>query len=238
MSGVTLTIEFCGAVHRLEGGDLTFGRRGDLVIDENPFLHRIAGRFVLREGLWWLQNHSKRMAFVVRDLDARSRVEVAPGDQAVLTLPEFEVRLRAGPTEYAINGCLSGTPAVAAVEADAHGTATVDFGVVPLTADQHLLLVALCETRLAGGDGLPTNAAVARRLGWSMAKFNRKLDNLCLKLARQGVKGLHGAQGALATDRRAALVSHSLGSGLVSAADVSLLGNERGPEGEAAAGSW
>jgi len=221
---MTLVIGYCGVEASHEEGDLTFGRRGDLVIDDNPYLHRVAGRFVFRELLWWLQNQSKRMTLTVSDVERGSRVELASGDQMALTLPVFEVTFRAGPTTYSLEGRLSDPrpevePGVVAI-----GTATVDFGVVPLTADQHLLLVALCEPRLNRGAMLvPTNAEAARHLGWSLTKFNRKLDNLCLKFARQGVTGLHGSQGALASDRRAALVTHALSVGLVSAGDLPLL---------------
>ena len=37
-----------------------------------------------------------------------------------------------------------------------------------------------------------TNREVAARLGWSLTKFNRKLDNVCQKLKKAGVQGLHG----------------------------------------------
>jgi hypothetical protein len=38
-----------------------------------------------------------------------------------------------------------------------------------------------------GMSELPTSAAAAQRLGWSITRFNRKLDNVCDKLDRQGV---------------------------------------------------
>lgn len=231
---MTLVIGYCGAENTYDEGDLTFGRKADLVIDDNPYLHRVAGRFVFRERLWWLQNQSKRMTFTVTDVERGSRVELASGDQIAITLPVFEVTFRAGPTTYSIDGRLSDVRPDVDPGFVAIGTETVDFGVVPLTGDQHLLLVALCEPRLRrGGNSLPTNAEAARHLGWSLTKFNRKLDNLCLKFARQGVKGLHGSQGALASDRRAALASHALSVGLVSAGDLPLLREESDLDGPA-----
>ena len=84
----------------------------------------------------------------------------------------------------------------------------------------------MAETTLrdphAGAD-LPTNRAVARRLGWSITKFNRKLDNLCNRFATLGVGGLRGSIDHLATDRRRRLVDHAVESGLVSADELELL---------------
>ncbi len=70
---------------------------------------------------------------------------------------------------------------------------------------------------------LPTSSSAARRLGWTRSKFNRKLDNVCQKLAAQGVRGLHGAPGRLATNRRARLVEHALATRLVTRDDLSLI---------------
>ena len=61
---------------------------------------------------------------------------------------------------------------------------------------------------------------MARRLDWSIAKFNRKLDYLCRRLAEQGVEGMQGGSGTLATARRARLVRHMVDRGLVTVADL------------------
>ena len=37
----------------------------------------------------------------------------------------------------------------------------------------------------------PSSADAAARLGWTVTKFNRKLDNVCQKLADAGIRGLH-----------------------------------------------
>ena len=50
------------------------------------------------------------------------------------------------------------------------------------------------------------------RLGWTLTKFNRKLDNVCQKLARHGVRGLHGS-----ADR---LVGYGINHQLVPGRDV------------------
>ena len=41
-----------------------------------------------------------------------------------------------------------------------------------------------------GMSELPTSAAAAHRLGWSITRFNRKLDNVCDKLDQLGVSGM------------------------------------------------
>ena len=63
-----LYLEFCGEDWTLgDGESLSFGRAGDLVIDDNPYLHRIVGRFVCRDGAWWLDNIGSRVTLAVRD---------------------------------------------------------------------------------------------------------------------------------------------------------------------------
>ena len=70
---------------------------------------------------------------------------------------------------------------------------------------------------------LPTSSEAARRLGWTLTRFNRKLDHVCEKLERQGVRGLHGAPGRLASNRRARLVEYALASRIVTRDDLSLI---------------
>ncbi len=224
----TLTIEFCGEEWEL-GPDqsLSFGRRGDLLIDDNPYLHRVVGRFVFRQGLWWLQNQGSKISVEMRDLNTSTRLQVAPGQQAALVYRSFAVCFSAGPTQYELRGDRAGAPLTDEEPFETVGTATIDFGVVPLSAEQHLLLVALCEMKLmSGSEQIPTNQALAARLGWTITKFNRKLDHLCAKLAREGVRGVRGGPDGLATDRRQALIEHALSVGLVAHDDLGLLSRQ------------
>ena len=112
-----------------------------------------------------------------------------------------------------------------AVQHEDDGTTTI--GAVSLTPSQRLLLIALCEPILRGGmvgaSQLPSSAAAAARLGWPLTTFNRKLDNVCDKLDREGVQGLRGGVGKLATNRRARLVEHAILSRLVTPQDLDLL---------------
>ncbi len=76
-----LYLDFCGDELVLEpGGSLTFGRCADLVVDDNPYLHRRLGRFVDRGGVWCLEHtcalHPDRGARLERTarLDRRPRL--------------------------------------------------------------------------------------------------------------------------------------------------------------------
>lgn len=75
----------------------------------------------------------------------------------------------------------------------------------------------------AGPDALAPNRAIAGRLGWSITKFNRKLDYLCVRLTGSGVRGLQGERGGEATNRRWRLAEHAVATRLVTATDLDLL---------------
>ena len=105
-------------------------------------------------------------------------------------------------------------------------TDTVALGDIVLTDEQRMLLLALAEPTLRDPhvkQDLPANRAVARRLGWSITKFNRKLDNLCNRFAKLGVGGLRGSIDQLATDRRGRLVDHAIESGLITTGQLDRL---------------
>ena len=221
--GDQLSVTFLGEHHVLEpSDDLCFGRRADLEVDDNPFMHRLVGRFVHRQGVWWLQNLGSKIRVELHDRDADTTLEAAPGQQVPVVASSFVVRFTAGPTTYEIDGSRSGGALVADAEGEVVGTATVDFAAVPLSAEQHLLIVALHESRLRLGR-IESNVTIANRLGWTATKFNRKLDVVCDKLTRAGVPGLKGHSGDLAEGRREVLLTHALQAGLVSSADLDLV---------------
>jgi hypothetical protein len=226
-SDLRLHVEYCGEVTSLETSDeLTFGRAGDVRIDDNPHLHRVLGRLWARGDQWWLTNEGRAISMQIADADSRSNVVLAPGAEIALSFPNSIVRFRAGLTDYEL--ALRVPDREDEEELDDDGDAlwddeftdTIALGDVPLTDEQRLLLLALAEPTLRDPhtkEELPANRAVARRLGWSITKFNRKLDNLCNRFAKLGVGGLRGSIDQLATDRRKRLVEHAVESGLVSA---------------------
>jgi hypothetical protein len=216
------------------GNELTFGRQADLHIDDNRHLHRVLGRFWSRGDAWWLTNEGRSITIQIADADSRSSVQLAPGSEIALSFPNSILRFRAGVTDYEL-----------AVHVPDRGAADVDdddddpfdadddeagetiaLGDIMLTDEQRLLLLALAEGTLRdphSNDELPTNRAVARRLGWSITKFNRKLDNLCNRFTKLGVGGLRGSIDQLATDRRRRLVEHAIESGLIARSQLDRL---------------
>ena len=169
-----ITVEFLDDEIVLAHGDaLTFGRRADLVIDDNPFLHRVIGRVASREGIWWLQNHGARTVLELRDANSDFLSKIPPSQQIPITSVEMALTFSAGPSNYELL-FHQGRPIATGLSGDERpGTATIDFGVIPFTTDQHLLLVALCENRLLGESALPSNRAIARTVGWTITKYNR-----------------------------------------------------------------
>ncbi len=218
-----LEIEFIDRVRTVEPGEfLTFGRSADLIVDDNPFLHRVVGRFAWRSGVWWVQNYSRRQSIEVEDV-AGNRSSVGPFGQFSLAHRRTAVRFSGGPTNYELACEVHAPIDLVALEEDPDTTRTIDFGVTPLSVNQHLLLVSLSALHLSGGDRIPPSRVAASSLGWTITRFNRQLDHLCEKLHRAGVRGLCGDQSSRAVDRRSRLVDHALESGLVSKADLALL---------------
>ena len=225
-----LYLEFCGEDHTVRPGEtLTFGRSGDLEIDENPYLHRRLGRFVDVGGVWQLENLGRHIVLHLRDQSSASASVVAPGARAGVVYGEFVCAFTAGPTRYELTGTLETHEwATDLLGPDGvEGAATVDWGRVELNDDQRLLLLAMCERRLLDPHDTErpplTNGEGAARLGWSVTKFNRKLDHLCEKLGRAGIPGVHGGVGANAGDRRRRLVEHALTVQLVQIEELVLL---------------
>lgn len=219
-----LAVEFVGEVRELDPSDddLTFGRAADLVLDDNRFMHRVVGRFVCREGIWWLQNLGTRSRLEMLDVDSGALLELAPGQQLPVVATEFVVRFTAGPANYEITGHRSGEALRADAEGEVVGTATIDFGDVPLSPEQHLLVVALFESKLRTGR-IEGGSVMARRLGWSANKYNRKLDVVCEKLHRAGVPGVKGEIGLNADGRRETVLNWALSNGVVTRNDLALV---------------
>ena len=136
------------------------------------------------------------------------------------------MRFTAGPTTYEFTIRLP-LPSFVASRIDQADSGDTTVGRVIMTPDQMRLVLALAEPALRGGNRaattMPSSADAAHRLAWTTTKFNRKLDNVCQKLAAQGVRGLHGEPGRLASNRRARLVEYALAVRLVTRDDLGLL---------------
>jgi hypothetical protein len=226
-----ITVDFAGERHVVAPGQVfTVGREGDLTIDDNLFLHR---HFLAMEntgGIWVLSNVGSRLAATVTDSAGRVQAWLAPGARLPLVFETTTVIFSAGPTTYELE--------IHATEPTFREAATFDaeagpstIGEVPLTPSQRAMIVALAEPNLrregVGMSELPSSAQAAERLGWTLTRFNRKLDNVCDKLDRAGVPGLRGGIGSHATNRRARLVEYALAARLVTRDDLPLLAEER-----------
>lgn len=224
---MTLGVEFLDDRWEVgPGHDFTFGRAADLCVDEsNLYLHRVVGLLRSRDHTWWLHNVGEWLELEVRTVNGN--VHTMAADTRLAVVSRCEVRFSAGNANYAIGLAPEEDPRLReGFKVIADAPSTNRFAVIELNPEQRMLLAALCEHRLrptGGGESLPANRQVALRLGWSITKFNRKLDYLCRRLASEGVAGLQGGRGGRATSRRERLVEHALTTGLISAADLVLL---------------
>lgn len=202
---------------------LSFGRDAEFVIDaENPYLHRVLGVFVCTDGVWFVQNVGRFITLALSAGGRPSRSEVAPGTQAALLQREMTIGFVAGKVRYEL-GCTleeARSPSVRPIGP----SDTIQFGRASLNAEQRLLVTALAEPLLRGDPSwpasMPANREVAHRLGWTVTKFNRKLDYLCRRLASFGVEGLQGDSASYASARRLLLVEHLVEQGSVTPADL------------------
>ncbi|WP_193105231.1 hypothetical protein [Brachybacterium sp. FME24] len=224
----TISVEFCGEWFRVaEGEEMTIGREADLTVDEdNHFLHRRFLTIVQVESMWWLVNIGSRLSATITDGSGSMQAWLAPGARLPLVFDETKVVFTAGPTTYDFS-VHADSPEFARVAGPDDPVGETTVGSVQLTPSQKLLILALSEPMLSregsGMSSVPTSAQASKRLGWQMTKFNRKLDNVCDKLDRLGVRGLRGGPGKLASNRRARLVEHAVFSRLVSRDDLPLL---------------
>jgi hypothetical protein len=229
-----LTIDFVGEWYEVSPDTVfTIGREGDLEIDDNPYLHRRFMEIQQIDGLWWLSNVGSMISATVADSSGGMQAWVSPGSRIPLVFGQLNVVFTAGPTTYEFSVHLKSPSFLQQSNGnDAVGETTI--GPVVFTSSQKALIVALAEPILRrGGTGfstVPSSANAARRLGWSLTRFNRKLDNVCDKLDRVGVAGLRGGSGKLATNRRARLVEHAVTSHLVTPDDLPLLDQALGEE--------
>lgn len=225
-TGSQISVEFCGEwYHVVPGEPFGIGRDAELAVDDNPFLHRRLLEISKVGELWMLANVGSRLAVTVMDGTGRMNSWLAPGAVLPLVFERLVAVFSAGPTTYEVN--IHNADPVFAELGMAASSGQTTVGSVEFTPSQRLLMVALAEPMLvregSGRSDVPTNARVAERLGWAITRFNRKLDNVCDKLDRAGVKGLRGGAGDHAMNRRARLVEYALAARLVTRADLPLL---------------
>lgn len=224
---VGATVQFCGETYPVApGSSFTIGRVADLSIDDNLFLHRHFLEISEGNGWWWLSNVGSRLTATVADESGAMHAWLAPGARIPLVFARTAVLFTAGPTTYDFEIEIHEAPFAPVID-DRRGLGATTLGVVSLTPDQRLMILALCESALRSGtrtsSAVPSSADAATRLGWTLTKFNRKLDNVCDRLTKLGIRGLHGGPQKLAMNRRARLVEYAIAARLVQPQDLGLL---------------
>jgi hypothetical protein len=224
-----LVVDFCGEQFVVAPDrSLTIGRDADLSVDEdNGYLHRRLVELTFDAGFWWIVNVGSRLSVTVSGDVGSLQSVVGPGSRVPVVLPECSILFTAGRTTYEVN--LQSEVPVFDVVRQESGTepGAETLGAVVLTDSQFRLVLGLCENALrrlgTGPADVPANAAVAKRLGWSITTFNRKLDNVCDKFDRAGVKGLRGRSGENAVGRRARLIEYAVAARVVRPEHLPLL---------------
>ncbi|MEE6272551.1 hypothetical protein V2J56_04210 [Georgenia sp. MJ206] len=226
---MAVELEFCGEWFPLSADEAFYiGREGVLEIDDNPYLHRRFLKISAEDDFWWIANVGSRLSATLADAEGNTQAWLAPGARLPLVYARTTILFTAGPTTYELT-LVNSDPAFAPANPEPTAVGDTTIGPVTLTQSQHLLVLALAEPVLAGrgSASIPTSAQAAQRLGWALTKFNRKLDNVCDKLHRNGVRGLRGGPRQLAVNRRARLVEHAVASRMVTPAQLEGLDAER-----------
>jgi len=224
---MTLTVDYCGERYSVESEQVfTIGREADLVVDDNPYLHRQFLTVTEENDLPMLANVGNRLGATVVDEESTLEAFLGPGAVIPLVFPRIRVSFTAGSTSYEFV-IENDDPSFRLPSSAGDSIGETTLGPAKLTPDQKLLIIAIAAPTLRGesrsGAAIPSSADAARLLDWTITKFNRKLDNVCQKFAKAGVQQLHGGPGYLASGRRARLVEYAVATRLVTADDLGLL---------------
>jgi hypothetical protein len=219
----SLVVDFCGEVHVVPADKtLVFGRAAELSIDDNKFLHRRLGMFESRSGHWWLTNVGSQIELDVFDRSTRASARIPPGTAQALPGDDHLVQFAAGPTSYElVVRCRRPKPIQPAPPTDTASLASIAW-----TEEQRLLMTILAESLISKPNApieLPSNQEARDRLGWSEAKFNRKLDNVCDRLTSSGVRGLEKGVNKRNNQRRRILAETAVRRGIITADDLEAL---------------
>jgi hypothetical protein len=194
-----------------------------LLIDDNPYLHRQFLELTHRDGFWWIANVGTQLPATIAERDGSALSWLTPGARMPLVFANTAIRFTAGSTSYEINVAVD-NPAYDTVASQDESSAETTIGRVTFLGEQRVLIIAMAEPMLRKSPGqlsiLPSRGDVANRLGWSMKKFDRKLDAVCQKLHRAKVQGVYGSSDQVAANRRARVVEFAVSSGLVTRDDL------------------
>jgi len=209
------------------------GREGDLPMGDNPYLHRRFLEVSYEHGFWWLTNIGQTMSATVFDPSSCLQAWLRPGGRIPLVFGRVDVLFTAGPLSYSVavvddDPIWHDNPDTDPLSRNAGLLSSTTVGSCTWTAAQRLAIVALAEPMLMrdsmqGVAHIPSNSDAARRIGWTVKRFEKKIDNICAKLDELGVEGVRGGLQSHASARRSRLVEWAVSTGLVSSADLVLL---------------
>ncbi len=226
-----LQVELAGEIWNVrQDQELTMGRGGDVVIDDNPYLHRHFLRVSFADGFWWLANVGSRASATLSDARGLTSSRLGPGVRMPLVFGHTAATFTAGPFSYEINLYVENPAFQTASAPSVSSAGDTTVGGTSFTESQLLAILAVAEPLLrrvgVGVWAVPTAVQAAQRLGWTQTRFNRKLDNVCDKLDRAGVYGLKGGRGRKALGRRARLAEYAVNARIVTARDLPSLNEE------------
>ena len=206
-----LTIEFAGEIHTVSDA-LTFGRAGDLCIDQNDYMHRFVGEFTRDGDLWWLRNRGSRIPLTLISADGK-RVELPAGGVQALTDGRGIVRFQAGPTTYELSyeGAGAGLDGAASAPSEEfESTLHLDFALTPREVDY---LACFCGPHFgrSANRSIPTYSEVAKIWGVSVKTLDNALQHLRRKIRDAGIPGVDSVE---------SLVTFAVAHGLIGQSDL------------------
>lgn len=220
------------------GAPLTIGRVADMILSNDPYLHRRALAVAIVGDHVELTNTGSALSARLVHERTRTATRLEPGGRCALFEGRSTVSIRTATHEHEVRFEVR-LPARAPETVGDPTTGRPTKRPRSLTADQVLMLTALAEPLLLDPTrtlaDLPSNKAVAGRLGVG-AGFNGRLDRLCAAVARLGVDGLEPVPSddpyARSTDegaprkrrrRRERLVEWALANNVVTIDDIDAL---------------
>ena len=94
-------IDYCGELYPLpDDGQLTIGRAADVVVDDNPFLHRHFLKLFVHDGMLWLRNVGSQLTASIADEAGLTNTRLSPGAQVPIAFPRTAIWFTAGSTTY------------------------------------------------------------------------------------------------------------------------------------------